>query len=121
MSNTSKEKGKKGSKFWIQALVNTGDGKLLSNEIRKLDSSIEDISWISSLEKEEYEEYKLNNSKIINKVSINKEDMDFWPKNQPQWDAIGIAENCDNKTNMIILVEAKAHLQEMNSSCTAKD
>ena len=121
MSNTSKGKGEKGSKFWIQILVNTGDGKVLSNEIKKLDSSIEDISWISPLEKDEYEEYKLNSSKIIDKLGINKKDMDFWPQNQPQWDAIGIVENCDKENNTIILVEAKAHVQEMNSACTAKD
>lgn len=45
--------------------------------------------------------------------------MDFWPSGQPQCDAIGFCENSSNKKT-IILVEGKAHVNEMNSSCTAK-
>lgn len=32
-----KEKEKKEVYFWIQILVNTGDGKILANEIKKID------------------------------------------------------------------------------------
>jgi hypothetical protein len=38
----------------------------------------------------------------------------FWPENGPQWDALGLCE-CDN----VLLVEAKAHISELFSSCKA--
>lgn len=38
----------------------------------------------------------------------------FWPSRGPQWDALGVTS--DGK---VILVEAKAHLSEMLSSCAA--
>jgi hypothetical protein len=120
MSNTSKGRGEKGSKFWMQTLIEINNGKVLTKEIQKKDSSIGDITWISPLKEEEYIEYKLNNSKIINKFGINNKDMDFWPEGQPQWDAIGIAENDNDGKRTIILIEAKSHLGEMNTLCTAK-
>lgn len=46
---------------------------------------------------------------------------DFWPQrgNVPNWDAVGrVSVNGDEEW---LLVEAKAHLDEMRSSCTAKD
>lgn len=118
MSNTSKGEGKKGSKYWMQVLVNSYNGKALTKKIQKKDSTIGDITWISPLKEYNYEEYKLNsNSPNLSVLKISKKDMDFWPSGQPQWDAIGFVQ-AEPKT--IILVEAKAHLDEMNSSCTAK-
>ncbi|WP_238860172.1 hypothetical protein [Clostridium sp. YIM B02569] len=118
MSNTSKGEGKKGSKYWMQLLANLEGGKGLTKEIQKKDSTIGNITWISPLKEYNYEEYKLNNnSPNLSVLGICKKDMDFWPAGQPQWDAIGFVES-EPKT--IILVEAKAHLDEMNSSCTAK-
>lgn len=119
MSNTSKGRGKKGSKFWMQTLVSLHNGIELTKEIQMRDNTIGDIKWISPLEKEDYIEYKLNSSKIVDLPGIDKKDMDFWPSGQPQWDAIGFCENSSNKKT-IILVEAKAHVDEMNSSCTAE-
>lgn len=113
MSNTSKGKAIKGSKFWIQAVVNS---KLQG----ELNSAIgDDLTWLSPL-KDEYLEYKLNQENICKGVlgvegEQKKKIFSFWPDNQPQWD--GIALSKDEKT--LYLVEAKAHLSELNSKISA--
>lgn len=121
MSNTSKGKAIKGSKLWMQILANIGEGKALTKEIQSIDNSIEEIEWLSPLRSEEYIEYSLNNKKISELLGISNDDMKFWPLNQPQWDGIGITRNKDNSINQIILLEAKAHLDEIKSSCQASD
>jgi hypothetical protein len=46
--------------------------------------------------------------------------LEFWPQsgNMPNWDAVGRLES--NSGIECILVEAKAHVEELHSSCTAK-
>lgn len=114
-SNTSTGIGEKGSKLWIQKLVNLNKGQDLSNHIKRLDSSINEITWLSPLKEDNYNEIKdLRNIKKGNKSIITKEELSFWPKNGPWWDAIGI---CEDET--IILVEAKAHINETHTKCSA--
>ena len=43
MSNTSKGRGEKGSKFWMQTLVNLHNGIELTKEIQMRDNTIGDI------------------------------------------------------------------------------
>lgn len=111
-SNTSMGRGKKGSKYWIQTLINHNNGIKLTDEIKKLDKDIIDIEWKSPLESENYRETKIYEIEGINKDMIN-----FWPNNGPWWDAIGIAKT--NEQDTIILVEAKAHTKETKSRCSA--
>lgn len=108
-SNTSKGRGKKGSKFWVQTIINSDMKIKLERQI-----GIGKINWVSPLAKDNYTEYKLNQDYITELIGIPKSSYDFWPSNQPQWDAIGITEDT------IVLVEAKAHLQELNSNLLAK-
>lgn len=120
MSNTIQGRGKKGSKFWIQTLVNIDDGEILSKEIQKVDSSIRNVTWLSPLKKDNYKELKIK--EIIEKCSISSikhmhTDLSFWPDKGPWWDAVGIA----SESNTIILVEAKAHIDETMTKCLAKD
>ena len=108
-SNTSKVRGSKGSKFWIQTLVNLDNGNALAKAIQSLDKSIGNIEWISPLKEDSYGEYKAN--KI---PRVDKEHLSFWPDKGPWWDAIGIdGEGC------ILLVEAKANIGETRTSCNA--
>lgn len=110
MSNTSKGRGEKGSKFWMQMLVNT---KLVEELNQTID---EDIRWLSPLkEQADYAEYELTQTYIADVTKIPKDAFDFWPARQPQWDAIGI--NAEKK--LLYLVEAKAHLKELESSSKA--
>lgn len=108
-SNTSKGRGIKGSKYWMQTIINSEMKSELEKQI-----GIGKINWLSPLAEDDYAEYKLNQNYIVNLIGIPKTFYDFWPSNQPQWDAIGMTKD------EIVLVEAKAHLQELNSNLSAK-
>ncbi len=112
MSNTSVGRGIKGSKLWIQNVIET---EAMRN---KLDNMIagESLTWLSPLAPE-YREYELREDHICSHLGISsKEIFSFWPYRQPQWD--GIALSCDKST--LYIVEAKAHLTELESKCMAK-
>lgn len=115
MSNTSKGKGTKGSKFWMQEVVNTEMQKELNGSIG------EELIWLSPLKgvNSDYLEYELRQKSICYEIGITEEQrkriFSFWPNRQPQWD--GIALSKDKKT--LYLVEAKAHLSEMRSKISA--
>ena len=116
MSNTSKGRGTKGSKFWMQVVVEN------SNLRDELDNQIgESLEWLSPLagNNEEFLEYKLNQKVMLDKLGITEEEgkniFSFWPNNQPQWDGLAISK--DGET--LYLVEAKAHLSELNSKLSA--
>lgn len=116
MSNTSKGLAKKGSKFWMQAIVNTE----MQNRLNSLIG--EPLHWLSPIKgtHADYAEYELRQDYICNAVGITskqekKRIFSFWPNRQPQWD--GIALSKDKK--VLYLVEAKAHLSELNSKMAA--
>jgi hypothetical protein len=108
-SNTSKGRGRKGSKFWIQTLVNIDYGSTLSKAIQSVDSSIGDIKWLSPLKRDNYKELK---SKQIS--SLTNADFSFWPDNGPWWDSVGV-----DDVGSIVLVEAKGHIAETKTKCKA--
>ncbi len=108
-SNTSKGRGRKGSKFWMQTLVNLDNGITLSKAIQSIDNSIGDIKWLSPLKDNDFTEFK---TKQI--PGLEKADFSFWPNNGPWWDGVGIDdEGC------ILLVEAKGHVAETKTRCSA--
>jgi len=107
-SNTSKGIGVKGSKYWMQTIVNSELKTKLDKQM-----GLDPIKWLSPLAEDNYAEYKLNQAVIANEIGIPKDIYTFWPKNQPQWDAIGLS------GDTIILVEAKAHTKELYSSMSA--
>lgn len=110
MSNTSKGLAEKGSKYWMQMIINS-ELKLKLNAFLK-----DDINWLCPLkDKDNYSEYELRQKEIVKETNIPIEKYEFWPPRQPQWDAIGISNN--RKT--LYLVEAKAHLKELKSNISA--
>jgi len=122
MSNTSDGPAEKGSKFWMQRIVNTPAMSLqLENCI-----NLGKIKWFSPLRKDNYKEYKLNSNYIpsdpekliCNALDIVKKDLDFWPHGGPQWDAIGIINKGGKET--ILLVEAKSYIGEIKEDCKAE-
>jgi hypothetical protein len=108
MSNTSKGRATKGSKFWVQTIINSEMKQRLDKQI-----GLGEIEWLSPLKSEDYAEYSLNQEEIKTKLSLDNADFSFWPHRQPQWDAIGKA------GDKIILVEAKAHTSETKSTLSA--
>lgn len=113
MSNTSLGRGIKGSKFWMQMIPNTN----LKEEFNQLIG--DNLRWLSPLENEEYKEYELHEELICKELGISNasEIFDFWPRRQPQWDGIAVSD----KTHTLYIIEAKAHLKEMDSHCTASE
>ena len=116
MSNTSNTKADKGSKFWMQEIVN--DDSLRGRLEKMLE---ENLRWYSPLQAESYKEYQLKEPKIFSVVlglsrEEFKEKFSFWPINQPHWDAIAVSDK-----GIIYLFEAKAHLKEIYSKITASN
>jgi hypothetical protein len=112
-------KEEKGSKRWIQDIVNRCPSSLDSN-IRKNGFLPEgmSISWKSPLVHDDYAEYRDEGFLEILDLSAHKEDLrQFWPKRGPQWDALGIQRDL----RRYYLVEAKANIPELGSSCQAED
>lgn len=108
-SNTSKGRGRKGSKFWIQTLVNLDCGSTLSKAIKSADSSIGNIKWLSPLKSDKYGELKSKQISIMTNA-----DFSFWPDNGPWWDGVGV-----DDVGCIVLVEAKGHVAETKTKCKA--
>lgn len=110
--------GKKGSKKWIQKLINER-AEILNHIIAarlKLPDH-ERICWFSPLKKDKYAEYSDQESLDLLRVRLKKIALaDFWPDNGPQWDALGRSDS-----GKVFLVEAKSHIGELSSSIGAKD
>ena len=116
MSNTSNERARKGSKFWMQAIAND---ELLTARLETLLDE-RNLQWLSPLEAESFKEYQLKEPKIFSDAlglsrDEFREKFSFWPTNQPHWDAIAVS--ADGK--VLYLFEAKAHVKETFSRITA--
>lgn len=107
--------GNKGSLKWIQKLVNDHP-QVLDREIKSACNipDTESITWVSPLREDEYTEYRDNSFLAQLDVTLSHFPLKkFWPDGGPQWDALG-------KTHggVRILVEAKAHVNELESGGT---
>lgn len=109
--------GQKGSKKWIQVLINKRP-ELLNTEIEQ---SLRlgphsPISWLSPREEDQFAEYRDQSFLDKLKIKLPRHSLrEFWPRGGPQWDALGRA------NDLVFLVEAKSHVSELNSSLKAKD
>ena len=112
MSRVVQKSNSHGSLKDIQVLVNN-DFHLLNTTIAEQieDETMKSIQWVSPLKRDNYAEYRDESFlELLNvspqKVPLNK----FWPRNGPQWDALGMAVG-----QRLILLEAKAHIDELSS------
>ena len=118
MGRFSQTVGRKGSKKWIQRLINKKT-ELINSQIRKNLGLLEneEICWLSPLEEDDYAEYR--DQAFIEKLGVKLDKVsleDFWPSGGPQWDALG-----RSGSSKLFLVEAKSHIQELVSSIQAED
>jgi len=93
----------------IQILVNEHPNSFSKAIIKKLNVKSSNIQWLSPLKEDRYAEY--SDSSFINRLEINslKVNLDkFWPKNGPQWDALGKGDKRE-----IFLVESNADIPEI--------
>jgi hypothetical protein len=79
-------------------------------------NNIDQIEWLSPLEKDGYVEY--SDSAFIDQLRVelkHKPLVDFWPNGGPVWDGLAKTENGD-----LLLIEAKSHIGELLTILKAK-
>ena len=112
MTTNQQARATRGSQKWLQDLVNDCP-KLLDAAIRRETSEISTpIRWVSPLAGDDFAEYR--DAEFLEKLGVSLNDVpldEFWPSRGPQWDALG-----KTSDGQIILLEAKAHVEEMVSS-----
>ncbi|MBA3016178.1 MAG: hypothetical protein KKD63_08145 [Proteobacteria bacterium] len=108
--------GEKGSLKWIQFLVNE-NSEILNKKIQDhIKEELTQIDWVSPKKEDEFTEYRDGDFlKILGIEGHLTKLSHFWPNSGPQWDALG---KFENKYHFI--VEAKANIPEILSSCKAK-
>jgi hypothetical protein len=103
-----------GSQKLLQAVVNEQTSAInikLSDAYDAIDAS--SIEWVSPLATDSYAEYW--DSRFLQKlgieVNLKVPLSDFWPSGGPHWDALA-----KTKSGQVIIVEAKANIEEFVSS-----
>ncbi|SFF80098.1 hypothetical protein SAMN05216353_10992 [Halobacillus alkaliphilus] len=79
------------------------------------------MNWYSPLENENYKEYRNEFLELDDEWKSAKSQMElYWPAQGPRWDGIAMVQGKDGMKGLV-LVEAKAHVQEMRSKLKATD
>jgi hypothetical protein len=109
-------RGTKGSLKWIQGVAE--DSSHPVNQGIRENWGLADkvkIDWKSPLAEDDFAEYRDSTFlRVLGLDELAGELSEFWPTHGPQWDAL--ARIGDKR---VLLVEAKAHVAEMNSTCAA--
>lgn len=114
MSRVVQKEGRRGSLKWIQRCVNNHP-ESLDMAIRQQIPGMGSIIWKSPLKADDYCEYRDEDFlKIIGLKSLSAKLREFWPQRGPQWDALGVSDK-----GAVLLVEAKAHIDELCSPGTS--
>ncbi len=106
----------RGSRRWLQILVNCRPELLNDAIAQRLPELPEDVDWRSPILEDHYAEYRdqpfldrLSGSWYYRAPEQPQSGLaDFWPRFGPQWDGLAVTDR-----GQILLVEAKAHIPEM--------
>ncbi|MBL8869640.1 MAG: hypothetical protein JNK90_07585 [Planctomycetaceae bacterium] len=114
MTRIPQSKSSKGSQYWLQKLA--CPNSILTNSISSaIGVTPESLEWLSPLPTDEYAEYRDEDFINLLGIELHKPLKEFWPRNGPQWDGLA------RSGSKLILIEAKAHLDELASPrCGAK-
>ena len=105
--------GFRGSLKWIQRAVNAHPEVLDSAILPRLNKA-GSIQWLSPLVGDDFAEYRdAAFLQRLGRPELAPRLAEFWPARGPQWDALALSDAGD-----ILLVEAKAHLDELFSPAT---
>jgi hypothetical protein len=108
--------GTRGSLKWIQRLIELNP-TVLTDAVRAGVGETPEwtVEWVSPRRRDEWAEYRdagfllqLDLPELVPTLKT------FWPPGGPQWDALGKASGGE-----VVLVEAKAHFDELTSDCGA--
>jgi hypothetical protein len=109
MGRIVQQRGIRGSQMWLQQFVETSPARL--DEAIGLGH----LEWLSPLADDDYSEYR--DGAFLERLGVDlarRTLASFWPSGGPCWD--GLARTASGEC---VLVEAKAHVAEMASSCAA--
>lgn len=120
----------KGSQYQLQRWINEKPSEL-STQLLCASQSIlvfsEAIEWVSPLMDEQYKTYQDDFLELLlegEELEVARRKLrQFWPSRGPVWDGLAIVQgkNLDGTTQRgIILVDAKAHVDETKSALRAK-
>ncbi|HEX4081307.1 MAG TPA: hypothetical protein VHX61_20785 [Rhizomicrobium sp.] len=113
MGRFPQSEGARGSLKWIQKAVNACPELLDKSVLQRIDLA-KSITWLSPLAVDEFAEYR--DDAFLDRIQcaqLNSALGEFWPARGPQWDALGRSDKGD-----VLLVEAKAHIDELCSPPT---
>ena len=111
MPRIEQPKASKGSQRWLQILVNRCPQLLNEQILPQMGGLGARIEWLSPLENDRYAEYRYQDFLERLKIQLDRRPLkSFWPRRGPQWDALGLVNGKEP-----ILLEAKAHIAELNS------
>jgi hypothetical protein len=110
------KRGERGSLKWIQGIAEDPEHPVARGirEQLRIPSTLT-VGWRSPRADDDFSEYR--DASFLDALglgSLSTELLSFWPERGPQWDALGLLSD-----GRILLVEAKAHITEMISSCEA--
>jgi hypothetical protein len=134
MANMNSGSATQGSRLYIQEYMLNSKEKLSEmilaaspSLLSFIESKIK-IEWKSPLIKPEkqnkgkFYEYRDDFLEVLLKGAILSDSKEklrkFWPKNGPQWDGLAVVNGIDGEKGLL-LVEAKAHLSEINADLKA--
>jgi hypothetical protein len=112
----------KGSQKQIQTCVNEWEPGFSQRVLEALEASIPQgayLSWMSPLANDKFNEYRDN--EFLDKLELTPHGAalhEFWPSRGPCWDALAVVRA--DGTQGAVLVEAKSHATEMESSLGAE-
>ena len=111
----------RGSRKWLQILVNCRPELLNDSIAQRLHELPDDIDWRSPIWEDHYAEYR--DQSFLDRLAgsmyyrapmqAQQELSDFWPRFGPQWDGLAVSDR-----GQVLLVEAKAHIPEMVTAPT---
>lgn len=112
----SQKVGRRGSLMYVQRLVSQRPD-LLERHLRDAGAILSGVhvEWVSPRKDDDWAEYRdASFLRRIGHPELVDALREFWPARGPQWDALGVA------GDTVLLVEAKAHVGELASSCAAR-
>ena len=113
MSRYPQPEGRRGSLKWIQRAVNRQPA-LLDAAILPALGKARSISWLSPLAGDDFAEYRdVAFLERLGLAELQAPLREFWPRHGPQWDALARSDEGD-----VLLIEAKAHVDELCSPGT---
>ena len=117
----------KGSKLLIQDYVNKRPDLLKTTILASSPSLLSfidkelSITWHSPIEKEGYKEYRNEFLDLEEEWKEQKGVLgNYWPRQGPQWDGVAVVQGRNGQKGLL-LIEAKAHVNEMTSKIRAVD